>query len=318
MGFPTGVDEVEQLPHGRTAQRLTWTFLPRPVRELVEERLGSPVAEAISQGGGFTPGFASVLVGEDGSRLFVKAASRKAQAAFAGAYAEEARMVRQLGDRIPSPELLWTIDEDWVVLGFEAIAGRTPRRPWRAPELRRALDLAEQIATMPVDTAGLGLRPIAEELPQLVTGWDHVAQANPDWPHLADAAALAREFAALPMVHFAHSDLRDDNILLADDGRNLACDWNWPTLAPAWIDLVDLLASAHGDGLDADALAAERDLLRDVPAEQIDAWLAAFCGFMLESGAQPTPPTSPYLRLHARWYAAAAWSWLARRRGWGS
>ena len=33
---------------------------------------------------------------------------------------------------------------------------------------------------------------------------------------------------------------------------------------------------------------------------------------------QPVPPTSPYLRRHAHWYAAAAWSWLAQRRGWAS
>ena len=42
-------------------------------------------------GSGFTPGFASVLVCEDGSRHFVKAASVKAQRLFADSYREEAR-----------------------------------------------------------------------------------------------------------------------------------------------------------------------------------------------------------------------------------
>ena len=46
---------------------------------MVEERLGSPVVHAESQGSGFTPGFASRLTAADGARLFVKAASKQAQ-----------------------------------------------------------------------------------------------------------------------------------------------------------------------------------------------------------------------------------------------
>ena len=58
---PVGPDAVPAVPHGHTAFRLDWTFLPRDVRALVEDRLGSAVVEAASQDSGFTPGFASVL-----------------------------------------------------------------------------------------------------------------------------------------------------------------------------------------------------------------------------------------------------------------
>src|SRR3954447_25158416 len=58
---PTGVADLPSVPHGRTAVRLGWRFLPPEVRALVESRLGAPVSTAISQDGGFTPGFASVL-----------------------------------------------------------------------------------------------------------------------------------------------------------------------------------------------------------------------------------------------------------------
>jgi hypothetical protein len=54
-------------------------------RRLVETELGFPVASADSAASGFTPGFASLLTGEDGSKQFVKAASRKAQRLFADA-----------------------------------------------------------------------------------------------------------------------------------------------------------------------------------------------------------------------------------------
>lgn len=62
-------------PSGATAQRPSWLSLAAPVRRLVEIRLGQSVADAESQGGGFTDGFASRLVLADGSRVFVKAAS---------------------------------------------------------------------------------------------------------------------------------------------------------------------------------------------------------------------------------------------------
>ena len=75
------------LPHGRTAQRLQWKFLPPEVRALVERRLGGKVVRAESQDAGFTPGFASVLTTDDGARAFVKAASKAAQRPVASSYA---------------------------------------------------------------------------------------------------------------------------------------------------------------------------------------------------------------------------------------
>src|SRR5262245_54197386 len=103
------------IPHGRTARRLEWSHLPPHVRDGIEQRCGSAVVEAVSQGGGFTPGFASVLTCEDGSRHFVKAASTVAQRAFADSYREEARKLRALPETLPAPRLLWVEDRDWVV-----------------------------------------------------------------------------------------------------------------------------------------------------------------------------------------------------------
>jgi hypothetical protein len=275
------------------------------------------VVDARSQDAGFTPGFASVLTCADGSRLFVKAASVKAQAAFAAAYREEARKLSLLPDAAPAPRLLWSLDDDWVVLGFEAYDGSPPRRPWRPTELERALDLAEEIgvALDPVP-ATLGLRPLVMELPELVDGWSGVARLHPDWPHLAQARELAAAFADLPDLGFCHSDFRDDNILLGRGGGAVACDWNWPALAPRWLDTVDLLAGARGDGVDVQPILARRRLTRDVDPEHIDRWLAALCGYMLLARAKPVPASSPHLRDHAAWYADVLWSWLSERRGW--
>ncbi|MGN6782096.1 MAG: phosphotransferase family protein [Marmoricola sp.] len=304
-------------PRGQTAQRLTWRFLPPALRAEVEKRLGAPVVGDSSCDSGFTPGFASVLTTASGERVFLKAANRQAQRAHAQAYAREAQVMRALGSRVPAPRLRWALDGEWVALAYEAVPNQTPQRPWEPGELDRALQLAEEIARTTVDPPRtLALRPLVEDLPQLVTGWDHVARLRPDWPHHREAAELARRFAALPADRFVHADLRDDNVLLLDDGRALACDWNWPALAPPWTDAVVLLVSAYGDGLPTDDLLASRSLTREVPATDIDAWLAALCGFMLQASDQPRRRNSPYLQQHARWYAEASWGWLASRRGW--
>lgn len=318
MSQPIGAHLAAPVPHGRTARRLTWEFLPPALRGQIESRLGAAVVDHESQGAGFTPGFASVLTGSDGSQVFVKAASRVAQAPFAAAYAEEGRMLTLLGDRIPAPRLLWTIDEDWVVLGIEAVTGRPPARPWTDDDLSRSLDLAEQIATATTSLPdGLRLQPVHLDQPPLLTGWETVRTLNPHWPHLEEAADLA---ARLPDLRgndrFCHTDLRDDNILLTSDGRALACDWNWPALGPAWLDLVTLLVSAHGDGRDAEQELAQRELTRDVDPDDIDCWLAALSGFMLEARERESPSSSPYLQTHTFWFAEAAWGWLAQRRGW--
>jgi hypothetical protein len=325
MTAPQDLATVENVPHGRTARRLEWVHLPPMVRRLVEQHLGAPVVSAESQGGGFTPGFASRLTAENGARLFVKAASKKAQRQFAASYAEEARKVALLPAGTPAPGLTWMHeDELWIVLAFECVDGRPPRRPWRERELLACLDtlavVAEALSPVP---EAMRLRPVTEDLPALRTGWDTVRADHPEWPHADEAAALAASYDGFPGNDaFVHTDARDDNFLITSSGPGhggpgaLLCDWNWPALGPRWRDAVDLLVSAYGDGLDADAILAKHELTRDADPDHVDACLAMVAGFMLEARERPVPPTSPYLRVHSNWWAEASWAWLASRRGW--
>jgi hypothetical protein len=305
------------IPHGRTARRLEWTHLPPSVRAAIEQRCGSPVVEAISQGGGFTPGFASVLVCADGSRHFVKAASTVAQRLFAESYREEARKLRALPEGTPAPRLLWVLDDDWLVLGLEYVEARAPRRPWRAADLDACLDSLETVVDLltPVPE-GLHLDPIADDFAEWPAYWDHV-RATRDLPHTDEAAALAEAYAeAVRGDTLVHTDVRDDNVLLTPDGRALFCDWNWPTVGAAWLDSLLILIGPRGDGLDVDAVIAERPLLRDVPPENVDRVLALICGYFLRQADEPVPATSPHLRDAQRWQGEVVWAWLAERRGW--
>ena len=114
---PRGHLGLEPVPHGDTARRLDWMLLPPALRRLVETRFGTPVVEARSAGAGFTPGLASVLIGADGRKMFLKAASKKAQRPFADAYAAEVSRLRMLPRDLPVPRLLWSHEADlWMVL----------------------------------------------------------------------------------------------------------------------------------------------------------------------------------------------------------
>ena len=307
------------IPVGRTARRLQWPHLPREVRALVERSCGSPVVDAASQDGGFTPGFASVLTCEDGSRHFVKAASVKAQRLFAHSYREEARKLAALPAEAPAAPLRWVHDDDeWVVLGFEYVAGRAPRRPWRRDDLDASIAMlarAAEVLTPP--PADLELGPFPEEFASFPGSWEHVLATQPGLKHGDEAAALAARLAEVTSGDtVVHTDVRDDNILITPAGDAVLCDWNWPVVGAAWLDTTFLMIGPRGDGLDADAVLAETPLTRDVPAEHIDIALALVTAYFLKQSDEPVPPTSPYLREAQRWQGVVCWDWLCERRGW--
>jgi hypothetical protein len=310
------VAAVDPVPHGRTAQRLDWMLLPPMVRRLVEDRFGTRVVRTRSAGAGYTPGCASVLTGADGRRMFLKAASWKAQRPFAEAYAEEARKLRALPRGIAVPRLLWSHEDDlWVVLALEHVDGANPVRPWSPEQLAACLDTLESLAER-LTPPPMALRSFAEDLADEPACWDHVRRTSPSWPHLEEAATLAGGFArATAGDTLVHTDARDDNFVVAD-GRAYLCDWNWPVVGAAWVDTVCLLMTAYGDGLDADELLAGRRLTRDVDPEHVDALLALLAGYFLHRRDQPVPHSSPHLRRHQDWCAEATWAWLAHRRGW--
>lgn len=310
---------ISSVPFGKTARRLEWTHLPPHVRALVERRCGSPVVGADSRTAGFTPGFASVLSCEDGSRHFVKAASAKAQRAFALAYREEARKLGALPETAPAPRLQWLHDQDdWVVLGIEYVEARAPHRPWRGAELEAAAAVLEEVAAQPVP-ADLGLESFLDDLADWHGCWEHVRAARPDLPHLEDAVALAGRFATVCAGDvLVHGDVRDDNLLLATDGRMLLCDWNWPRAGAAWLDTVLLMIGPRGDGIDVDELLSRLPLTRDVPAEDVDVLLALLVGYFWRHAGERVPPASPYLRDFQRWQGDVVWAWLAERRGWAT
>ncbi|KRB77455.1 hypothetical protein ASE01_11495 [Nocardioides sp. Root190] len=304
-----------RIPHGRTARRVEWAHLPPGVRRAVESRLGSAVEEAASQGGGFTPGFASVLTCADGTRHFVKAASVKAQRMFAESYREETRKLRLLPPGVPAPRLLWADEvEEWVLLGIEYVEGRAPHRPWTAGDLALCSAMAVQMADLLTPAPGAALSTAVEEFAAWPALWQQI-----DHPRAAEIGALADRYAEVVAGGtLVHTDIRDDNILVLDEDRAVLCDWNWPVVGAAWLDSLFLLIGPRGDGIDVEAHIAAHPLLASVPAEDIDVALALVLGYFTVSANEPVPSTSPWVRAAQAWQRDVIDDWLAERRGWES
>ncbi len=300
-------------PSAGTASRPTWNELPPAVRAAVEQQHG-PVREASSQRGGFTPGFASRLQLAGGRRVFVKAVSQH-DGPIHDSYVRESHVAAALPSSVPAPRLLWAQDvSGWQVLAFEDVDARTPRRPWDLDDLTRVLDVLPDVAA--------ALTPAPPGLTDLETTADLDATFNhwrtwsgPPSARVDLLADLEADWAALAAGDTAsHFDLREDNLLLTTDGRVLLCDWNWLALTAPWTDLVSLLISAHGDGLDADALLAVHPLAQGVEPRAVDALLAMMAGYYTAMAARPDEPRSPWMRVHQAWWRDATMSWLSRRR----
>lgn len=314
----TGPVIPNPLPTGRTARRLEWAHLPPMVRTAIERRIGTRVVADHSQGSGFTPGFASVLVGADGSHLFVKAASTIAQKMFADSYRVEATRLRTLPPGTPAPRLLWSQEtEDWVLLGIEYVDGRPPARPWIEADLelcsQMLLDCARELTPAP----GIGVATAAEEFVDWPGLWSRI-----DHPRAEEFGALAARYAdVLSGETLVHCDVRDDNILILESdagphrtGQAVVCDWNWPVVGAAWFDSLVLLIGPRGDGLDVDAFIARHPLLSEVPAEHIDIALALLLGYFAASADLPHRSNSPYLRSAQAWQRDVIDDWLSSRR----
>jgi aminoglycoside phosphotransferase (APT) family kinase protein len=305
--------------YDRTSMRPSWEQLPPTLHAALADRLGSPAASARVTGTGFTPGFAAVLTTEDGQAHFVKAAPLGTP--VADWYGQEALFTASLPKGVPAPALRWCDElSGYLVLCFEAIEGaRAPVLPWPPEELNAALEAlakaASAIAENPAELHALGPTPWSEVVDDVLRNW---RSGKLDHPHSEELAALEGRFEELTKdaSGLFHCDLRLDNVIIGASGAAWICDWNWLAYGPPFFDLLTLLLTAEGSGLDTDALFFAHPLAANVTGELLDAGLAAIGGFYVTAAARPEIENSPWIRAHQRYYSELTLRWLSRRRGW--
>ncbi len=308
--------------------RLQWGDVPEPVRAAIERRLGSPVAQAVSQPGGFSPGVAARLRTASGERIFLKAVGPEPNPSSRASHLREARIAAALPPGAPVPPFLWALRrQGWVALAFQEIDGRQPAQPWRADELGRVLEAINALSAcltpspIPSRLAGRARRwgPVQRrEWRQLRDDRDGVRQDLDPWSrrHLEALVRLERAApAAVDGETLLHLDLRADNLLLTAD-RVLVVDWPHARLGAPWLDAVFFAPSVTMQGGP-----PPEDILARVPAatgaapEAITAAVAVVAGFFTRQALLPPPPGLPTLRAFQRAQGEVARAWLARRTG---
>jgi aminoglycoside phosphotransferase (APT) family kinase protein len=289
----------------------------------VERALGAPVASAVSQPGGFSPGAAARLITTDGRRAFVKAISSDPNPDSPRLHRQEARVTAQLPPGAPVPRLLWSYDDgEWVLLLLEDIEGWHPAMPWRSDELARVLAaLADlSVALTPAPFAAPSIR---ESLDAMFTGWRSFvsAGAKPDdaWAarHVAELASVESSWAdGAAGSTLLHTDLRADNLLLTHD-RVVVVDWPGACVGAAWIDLLAMLPSVAMQGGPAPWTVFDAHVVsRDADAGAVTAVLAGLAGYFAWGATQPPPAGLPTLRVFQAAQAVEALRWLEQRTGW--
>ncbi|MCI3275784.1 aminoglycoside phosphotransferase family protein [Streptomyces cylindrosporus] len=306
--------------------RTPWEALPDHVRTAVADVLGgSPVVQAVTQPGGFSPGVAARIRTADGRRAFVKAVSADTNPDSPALHRTEARNTAALPPHVPAPRLLGTYDDGtWVALVLQEVVGRQPHVPWRQPELRRVLDAVAELgrALTPSPAAA---PPVGEALADAFAGWRRLC-AQPE--HELRGRLDARTLAQLPRLAglaagwadaasgdtLAHADLRADNMLLTADDRVVFVDWPHAVRAAPWFDLLVMLPCVRAQGgPDPEEVFTAHPLGRDADPDAVTATLAGLAGFFMESALQPPPPGLPTLRPFQRAQGEAALAWLRTR-----
>ncbi|WP_037559689.1 phosphotransferase family protein [Spirillospora albida] len=305
--------------------RIGWDELPGPLRAAFTTAMGAAVTTEQRQTGGFSPGLASRLTLADGRRVFLKAISTARDPHAPALYRREAQVMRDLPATAPAPRLRWSYDDGtWVALALDDIDGHPPAQPWTIRDLDRVVTALAAMADT-LTPAFDGALPITDDLADNFSSWRRMAAG--DGPHRPDRLpARARDnldlladlesgwAEAATGKTLAHTDLRADNLLLTRD-TVMVVDWPYAVTTTPWMDLLFLLPSvAAFSGIDPEPVWRAHPHTRTVPAEQVDAVLAALCGDHLTQSLRPPPANIPGLRAHQAAKGQAGLTWLMDRR----
>ena len=309
---------------------MPWAGVPAGLQAAIAEVLGSPVVEAASQPGGFSPGSADRVLTASGRRAFVKTANSELNAHSVEIHRLEAAMAAGLPASAHAPELLGVVDHgDWVALVLEDVEGRHPDLPWEPGQMIAVLDALADLAHDPVDDGFAG-PPLADETSDLFEGWrrllDDPTRALPldadlgKWvagrlAFLADASEAA--IGDLVGDRLVHRDVRADNILIRPDGRVVLVDWPWATRGVGWFDALSLLVNVrlYDRAADVDRLMAEHPVFHGMDPDAATRVIAGLAGFFIEASIREPIPALPTLRRFQLDQGIATLEWLRERMG---
>jgi hypothetical protein len=228
--------------------RRSYTEIPGRVRSWVDATLGSPVIGIEEQIGGMSPGCATRVVTEDGTRAFVKAVGPELNPMTPDMFRNEAMVLAHLPDHELWARLLAVHDEpgEWVALLLEDVPGRHADTTSREDVER----VVAATGALSHELAGLGahleIATCRDSLVRFGQAWDEVpTMARDALPHWVGERLESLRSAYDGLMehaegdHVVHGDLRNDNILVRSGdpaGSIVFVDWGMSRIGPAWFD----------------------------------------------------------------------------------
>jgi hypothetical protein len=242
--------------------RVHWEDLPARTRRAVEQHTGR-VLSAVTVSVGLNSAVAAVLTTETGG-VFAKGL----RGDYPRRWTQDMEALINPYIAALAPRLLWRVQDEWDVLGFELVEGKHADYAPGSPDL----PMVTSIMT------ALGAIRCPDE---------PVKNAPHRW---RDYVADPQDVSWLDGDRLLHTDYNPLNVLISD-GRALLIDWAWPTRGAGWIDpaclILRLVAAGHTPQ-------SAEAVVRDVPAWQAapSAGLAVFaqaCTRMWEEVAHGNP-----------------------------
>jgi Ser/Thr protein kinase RdoA (MazF antagonist) len=305
--------------------RVAFEAVPARVRSAVEQVCGSPVVEAGTQPGGFSPGVAARVSCADGSRHFVKAVSAEVNRRSVEIYRQERDVLTALdpvilASDLPVPRLRGSVDLDsWVALILDDVDGRHPEEPWDSGELGRVIAALDRLAVA-LTPAPIAVSAVGEKYARPFTGWRRLAESHREdgldsWTRarLDDLAVLESTWETHAVGDtLLHTDVRADNILLSDGGVVIV-DWPHACRGAAFVDLVLFAPSvAMQGGPELADLLAMSAAGRSADPRQVAAMVCALGGYFTYQSLQPAPAGLPTVRAFQAAQGEVTRRWLAQ------
>jgi hypothetical protein len=303
-GIVVEVEELSQRRPRAVGHRIGYLGVPAFVREWVDSQFG-PARVTREHVGGMSAGCASSLVTADGQGLFVKAVGVGLNEQTVALFRHEVGLLHVLEPAPYRPAVRAVFDRDgWVAIVLDHVEGRFPDLAADGDFTAVTQAVAAQVAELtPPPKAADALR-LATTAERWVGRWTDLQtcpeRCLPGWAAARFDDLMDRVRALphqLPAATLCHFDIRDDNLLVREDGQAVVVDWGMARLGPAWTDLVLLAAQKPTAGQ------AQRWIEQWVePADQdvVTSFLVAFGGSQAWNAHQPAKPSLPTFAAYAR------------------
>lgn len=223
-------------------QKYSWDELPESVRSATQKHVGL-IERADSALAGQGCNAALTLCRSEADPVFLKAVN---------GVSPEMRWLRNEAEAGSlatdvAPAVLFHEDvDDWLVVGFEYVSGRSANLAPGSPDLATVASVLNRIS----EVEAPGLRPLQARWQS--SWWTRLAGERPDAVGPWDVDELTKwERKAAEAVkgnHLVHTDLHEDQFVLGDDGAVHVIDWGWPACGAAWLDSAFLVLRLIGAG----------------------------------------------------------------------